>query len=209
MTESVPELAVNVSTELVPDVVPQIAVVWVLAIVSWIWMETELAREAGHCHEPAASSWNPRKCTTRQDATASVGDHEVPAAAVPTSFNSVGTADCSVSALATSWATSSSEGDPANTVRSTPDDHDVQPVAIPTAGVMPHSAAVSPMLQPQVGPGTIPAASTWATNVATEGMGVGVVAGVEATTAVTGVKSVVTVGVAAELPSELVVARAV
>ena len=106
---SVPELAVKVSVELVPDAVPQTAVVWVVSTVSWMWAATEAANGAGQRHDPAAASSIPRKCSTRQEATASVGDHEVPAAAAASSLNSAGSADCSVSVLATSWATRASE----------------------------------------------------------------------------------------------------
>jgi len=92
VTVSVPPPAEKVSTEMAPDLVPHVAVIWVVTMVSWMWAATEVASEAGHCHDPAASSWRPRKCATRQDATASVGDHDVPASALATSLNRVGTA---------------------------------------------------------------------------------------------------------------------
>ncbi len=67
-----------------------------------------------------ASSWNPMKFSTRQDATASVGDHEVPPSAAATSFIRVGTASFCVSAFASSWATRARLGEPAKTVNSCP-----------------------------------------------------------------------------------------
>ena len=66
---------------------------------SWMCAATSAPDAAGHCQVPAASSWNPMYCSTRQDATASVGDHEVPPSAVATSFIKVGTASFCVSAL--------------------------------------------------------------------------------------------------------------
>ena len=102
----------------------------------------------------------PRKCSTRHDATASVGDHEVPAAAAATWASRLGTASLSVSALASSWATRASEGEPAKMVFSTPDAQDVHPVAVPVTAITPHCAEVFPALQVQLGPGSMPAAST-------------------------------------------------
>jgi hypothetical protein len=64
-----------------------------------------------------------------------------------------------------------------NTVCSTPDDHEVQPAAPPALEVTPHDVAVSPRLQLHVDGGTIPAASTWLTRLATDGVGAGVAAG--------------------------------
>jgi len=60
--------------------------------VSWMLLATNVARVAGHAQVPAASSWIPTKCATRHDATASVGDHEVPPSAAATSLRRSGTA---------------------------------------------------------------------------------------------------------------------
>jgi hypothetical protein len=59
---------------------------------SWILAATAVASPPGHCQVPAESSWNPMKCTTRHDATASVVDHAVPPAAAATSLMRFGTA---------------------------------------------------------------------------------------------------------------------
>src|ERR1700678_2242605 len=137
---------------------------------------TKVARATGHCHETAASSWKPKKWTTRQVATASIGDHELPPSAAVTWAIRAGTASFSVSALANSWATRASVGDPANTVVAEPAAPNVQPV--PTLpGIAPHTVEVSPMLQLHVGPGSMPPASTSATRVATEGPVYGRLAG--------------------------------
>ena len=117
--------------------------------------------------------WKPMKCSTRQDATASIGDHEVPASAVATSATKLGTASFSVSALASSWATNANVGEPLNTVVAAPAAPDVQPVPMPASGMAPHRAAVFPMLQLQLGPGAIPSASTSATRVVTTDVVVG------------------------------------
>ena len=128
-TDNAPVGSVKVSVELTPEAVPHTAVVLVMVTVSWIWAATSAASVDGHCHDPAASSWKPRKCTTRHDATASVGDHDVAPAAAATSLTSAGRALYSVSALANSWATRASDGAPEKTVVSTPEAQDVQPVA--------------------------------------------------------------------------------
>src|ERR1700722_3816899 len=104
------------------------------------------------------------KYATRHDATASVADHDVPDSAEETLLIRVGTASLSTSALASSWATSASVGEPPKTVCPTPSASEVQPVLAPE--MKPQSVAVSPMLQLQVDPGSIPAASTSATRVA-------------------------------------------
>jgi hypothetical protein len=107
------------------------------------------------------------KYATRHDATASVEDQDVPDSAAETLLIKVGTASLSTSALASSWATRARVGDPPNTVCPTPSAMDVQPVLAPE--MKPQRVSVSPMLQLQVDPGSIPAASTSATNVATGG----------------------------------------
>jgi hypothetical protein len=128
---------------------------------------TNLASAAGHRQVPAAASWNPMKCTTRQEATASVGDQDVPDSAAETRFIRLGTASRSASALASSWATRASVGEPPKTLYSNPFPPNVQPVLVP--GMKPQCVDVSPMLQLQFDPGSIPAASTSATRVATGG----------------------------------------
>jgi hypothetical protein len=169
VTVSVPELAVKARVDESPDVTPQVAVIVVVATVSWMCSATNVASAAGHCQVPAALSWNPRKCSTRQVATASVGDHDVPAAATATWLSRLGTASLSVSALANSWATSARVGEPAKTVFSDPDAQDVQPVAVPDPAMTPHCAEVSPAVQVQFEPGSIPAVSTCATKEAVDG----------------------------------------
>ncbi len=129
------------------------------------------------------------KCATRHEATASVGDHDVPAAAAATSFNRLGTASFCVSALASSWATRASVGVPAKMLYSSPPSPYVHPVPIPV--ITPQCVAVLPMLQVQFDPGSIPAASTSDTSDATEGTAVGV------TAATVGVLEATTVGVLA------------
>jgi hypothetical protein len=109
------------------------------------------------------------KFTTRQDATASIEDQDVPASAVVTSAIKLGTASFSVSASASSWATRASDGTPAKTVVATPAAPDVHPVPALSPGITPHWVAVFPMCQLQLVPGSIPAASTSATNVAIGG----------------------------------------
>ena len=47
-------------------------------VASWMWAATTSASPTGQAHDPAAPSWTPRKWTTRHEATASMGDHEVP-----------------------------------------------------------------------------------------------------------------------------------
>ena len=106
------------------------------------------------------------KCTTRHVAAASIVDQDVPASAVATSLIRLGTASFSTSALAISWATRASVGEPLKTVRAAPAAPDVQPV--PTLpGMAPHCVAVSPMVHDQVGPGSIPVAPTAPTSSAT------------------------------------------
>ena len=116
------------------------------------------------------------KCSTRHDATASIGDHEVPASAAVTSAIKLGTASFSVSALASSWATNANVGEPLNTVVAAPAAPDVQPVPMPASGMAPQRVAVFPMLQLQPGPGSIPSASTSATRVVTTAVVVGAAA---------------------------------
>src|SRR5580700_9829091 len=106
------------------------------------------------------------KCSTRHDATASMGVQAVPASACATSFMRLGMASFSVSALASSWATRASEGDPEKTVCAAPAAPKVQPVPAPLPGMTPHCVAVSPSVQLQVGPGSTPEASTSATSAA-------------------------------------------
>jgi hypothetical protein len=159
---------------------------------------TNEAKAEGHCQVPAALSGKPMKCSTRHDATASMGDHEVPASAWATVFNRLGTASFSVSALAISWATRARLGVPANTVFASPGAPEVHPVPAPGSGMVPHEEDGSPMLQVQFGPGSIPSASTWATRdatTATSGVavveaGAGLVVGT--TGAVVGVTTVAT-----------------
>lgn len=197
VTVSVPDSAVTVRVEAMPDAVPQTAVVWVVTTVSWMWAATHAASVAGHCHEPATPSWKPRKCATRHEATASVGDHEVPAAAEATSCSNEGRANCSTSALATSWATRASDGAPLNTVCSTPADHEVQPAPPPALEVTPQGAEVSPMLQLQDDEGAMPEFSTSATTAATDG-GTAPAVGVVGATPVDGVGEAAAATVGAE-----------
>ena len=128
---------------------------------------TVVASDVEHCQAPADPSWKPKKCSTRHDATASVGDHDVAPAALATSLNRLGTASFWVSALASSCATRANEGVPEKTVYSSPAAPKVHPVPAPEIG--PQWVAVSPILQVQFEPGSIPAASTSATSVATAG----------------------------------------
>src|SRR5580704_1453454 len=109
------------------------------------------------------------KCTTRQDATASIEDHDVPASAAVTSAIKLGTASFSVSASASSWATRASDGAPVKTVVAAPAAPEVHPVPALSPGITPHSVAVSPICQLQRAPGSIPAASPSATKVAIGG----------------------------------------
>ena len=50
----------------------------VVESVSWMLLATNVARADEHVQAPAASSWMPMKWATRHEATASVGDHELP-----------------------------------------------------------------------------------------------------------------------------------
>jgi hypothetical protein len=130
-------------------------------------LATNVATVGEQVQVPAALSWIPRKCSTRHEATASVGDQELPPSVAATSVSRFGTASFCVSALASSCATRERFGEPANTLYSSPLAPKVHPVPDPEIG--PQWAAVSPVLQLQFEPGSMPAASTWATNVATGG----------------------------------------
>src|SRR5580704_5276331 len=102
------------------------------------------------------------KCATRHDATASVGDHDVPASAADTSLKRSGTASFWVSALANSCATRARVGEPENTLNSRLFAPEVHPVPAPV--IAPQRVAVSSILQLQFDPGSMPAASTAATS---------------------------------------------
>ena len=91
-------------------------------------------------------------------------------------------------------------GEPEKTLCATPAELNVQPVEAP--GIAPQWVAVSPMLQLQFDPGSIPAASTWATRAATVGAvagavatAVGIAAGEVTTGAAVGTVAVGTVAV--------------
>ena len=106
--------------------------------------------------------------------------------------------------MATSWATRDNEGVPSKTVRITPDDHEVQPDDCPEPEGNRHCAAVSPVDHVQPGPGTMPAASTWATMAVMEATSVGTVtAGADTATAAafgTGAGEVVVVLASGSVP---------
>ena len=95
---------------------------------------TNVATAGEHVQAPAASSWMPMKWVTRHEATASVGDQELPPSVAATSLKRFGTASFCVSALASSWATRDKFGEPANTVYSSPAAPKVHPVPAPEIG---------------------------------------------------------------------------
>src|SRR5450631_4210562 len=137
------------------------------------------------------------KCSTRHEATASMGVQAVPPSACATSFMRLGMASFSVSALASSWATRAREGDPEKTVRAAPAAPNVQPVPAPLPGMTPHCVAVSPIVQLQLGPGSTPEASTSATSAAIGAFAGAGATGVDAGAGATAIGAVVVVDVGA------------